>query len=105
MTTTEIADEIDRIKQMVEKLDQAITKLAIAVEQDEEAGQAESAPAEPTKPKVKIEDVRAALTALAGAKGGAAVKALLKDFSAEKLSDVAAQDYAQLLEAAKWKGE
>jgi len=67
-------------------------------------GIVDMAPA-PAAPTPKIEDVRAALTALAGAKGGAAVKALLKDFSAEKLSDVATQDYAQLLEAAKWKGE
>lgn len=63
------------------------------------------APAKTEAKAPKIEDVRAALTALAGVKGGAAVKALLKDFSAEKLSDVAVDDYAQLLEAAKWKGQ
>lgn len=48
-----------------------------------------------------LEDVRAKLTSLAGNKGGALVKALLKDFGAEKLSDIAAQDYPELLAKAE----
>ncbi len=106
MTKTEIADEIDRIKQIVEKLDAAITKLAIAVEKDEEDEKAAKAFVEKPKAEKKakpltLEDVRAKLTTLAGSKGGAAVKALLKDFGAEKLSDIAAQDYPELLAKAE----
>jgi hypothetical protein len=57
-----------------------------------------SAPTETPAQPTTIEEVRAALTKLATAKGSAASKAVLKDFGAEKLSDIAAQDYAQLLD-------
>lgn len=90
-------NRMNEIRRLAEQI------LALLDEQPTNEAQAELPLA--TAAKVKIEDVRAALTALAGAKGGAAVKALLKDFSAEKLSDVASEDYAQLLEAAKWKSE
>lgn len=67
-----------------------------------------SAPAQPkvapTKP-ITLEEVRAKLTALSGSKGGAAVKALLKDFGADKLSDIAAQDYGELLAKAEEMGQ
>lgn len=110
MTKTEIADALDRIKQIAEKLDEAITKLAVAVEKDEEAEKAEpaeepKAEAAPAKP-VTIEDVRAALTDLTSAKGAATTKSLLYEYGAVKLSDVPAGSYASLLADAKgWAGE
>lgn len=54
---------------------------------------------------ITVEDVRAALTRLAGDKGAAAVKALLKDFGAQKLSDIAVQDYPELLAKAEEMGQ
>lgn len=104
MTKTEVADQLDRIKQMVEKLDEAVTQLAIAVEKDEAAEKAAPAKAKTKKaepaPAAKaptIEDVRAALTKLASEKGASVSKQLLKDYGAEKLSDIAAQDFPELL--------
>lgn len=73
-----------------------------------------SAPREPLvetapkaeKPKtLKLEDVRAVLTTLSSNKGASAVKALLKDFGAEKLSDIAVQDYPELLAKAQEMGQ
>lgn len=111
MTKTEIADALDRIKQIAEKLDEAITKLAIAVEKDEEAEKAEPAEepkaeaAAATKP-VTLEDVRAAMTDLTSAKGAATTKSLLAEYGAKKLSDIPADKYATLLADAKgWAGE
>lgn len=110
MTKTEIADALDRIKQIAEKLDEAITKLAIAVEKDEEAEKAE--PAEEPKAEVApaktvtLEDVRAAMTDLTSAKGAATTKSLLAEYGAKKLSDIPADKYSSLLADAKgWAGE
>ena len=50
---------------------------------------------------ITLEDVRAALTTLAGVKGAAAPKKILADYSAKKLSDVPADKYASLLADAK----
>ena len=65
----------------------------------------EPAPAVENKPAkaktLKLEDVRAVLTTLSSTKGASAVKALLKDYGAEKLSDIAAQDYTELLAKAQ----
>lgn len=68
--------------------------------------QAEATPApKAEKPKaLKLEDVRAVLTTLSSNKGASAVKALLKDFGAEKLSDIAVQDYPELLAKAEEMG-
>jgi hypothetical protein len=55
-------------------------------------------PAEPSTKPTTIEDVRAALTKLAGAKGGAVVKKLLKDvFNVDKASDLDAKDFGQVV--------
>jgi hypothetical protein len=97
MTKTELADSLDTIIKSVELLNKALTDLLIAVEKDEKA-EAAPAPTETSAQPITIEEVRAALTKLATAKGSAASKAVLKDFGAEKLSDIAAQDYAQLLD-------
>jgi hypothetical protein len=94
MTKTEIGDELDLIKQMVEALDAALTKLAIAVEKDEKA---EAAAPPKRETIVTLEEVRAALTQLASAKGADAAKKLLADYGAKKITDMAAQDYAELL--------
>lgn len=57
---------------------------------------------EPAKPKpATLEDVRAALTELAGVKGAATTKTLLAEYDAKKLSDVPADKYASLLADAK----
>jgi hypothetical protein len=85
---------------MVEALDAAVTKLAIAVERKEEAELSTAVDnlTAPAKPTPTIEDVRAALTKLAGAKGGAAVKKLLKDvFNVDKASDLDAKDFGQVV--------
>jgi hypothetical protein len=100
MTKTQIADELDRIKQMVEALDAALSKLAISVEKDEAAEAATPAPPKRETP-VTSEEVRAALTQLASTKGSDAAKKLLADYGAKKLTDMAAQDYPELLAAAE----
>ena len=105
MTKTEIADALDRIKQIAESLDDAITKLAIAVEEDEttETAQPVAEPAPQIAPGavITLEDVRAALTELAGVKGATTTKTLLAEYDAKKLSDVPADKYASLLADAK----
>lgn len=93
-----MTDRLKEIRRLAEQI------LALLDEQPANEAQVELPLATPAK-KITVEEVKATLTALAGAKGGAVVKALLRDFGAEKMSDVAAEDYAQLLEAAKWKGE
>lgn len=50
---------------------------------------------------ITLEDVRAALTELAGVKGAATTKTLLAEYDAKKLSDVPADKYASLLTDAK----
>jgi hypothetical protein len=50
---------------------------------------------------VTLEDVRAALTKLASAKGATHVKALLADYNAKKLSDLAPINYQAVLFAAE----
>ena len=62
--------------------------------------------AEPT-PKIEpgtvitLEDVRAALTTLAGVKGAAAPKKILADYSAKKLSELAPGHFAEVFTAAQ----
>lgn len=71
--------------------------------------QAMTQPAPVAEPKPKIapgtaitlEDVRAALTELAGVKGAATTKTLLAEYDAKKLSDVPADKYLSLLTDAK----
>ena len=50
---------------------------------------------------ITLEDVRAALTKLASAKGATYVKALLADYNAKKLSDLAPISYEAVLYAAE----
>jgi hypothetical protein len=63
--------------------------------------------AEPATPQIApgtvitLEDVRAALTKLASAKGATHVKALLADYNAKKLSDLAPINYQAVLFAAE----
>lgn len=116
MTYKELADRIHAIEMTVEKAHEDLSALLVAVEkmeEDENAAPAEEAPAPAAKPKPKkteakpltLEEVRAKLTSLAGTAGGGAVKKLLKDFGAEKLSDIAAQDYPELLAKAEEMGQ
>lgn len=95
-----------------EEMIERIRSLANSILNTLDAHDAQTPPApEPAaveKPKAEkkakpltLEDVRAKLTSLAGNRGGALVKALLKDFGAEKLSDIAAQDYPELLAKAE----
>lgn len=60
-----------------------------------------AAPAPEVKPKVALEDVRKKLAALSHEGKAAQVKALLTNFGASKLTDVAAERYAELLAAAE----
>ena len=105
MTYKELADRIHAIEMTVEKAHEDLSALLVAVEKMEKAEKApaeEPAPAPKAEPKpIKLEDVRAVLTTLSSNKGASAVKALLKDYGAEKLSDIAAQDYAELLAKAQ----
>ena len=64
----------------------------------------ERSKAEPAK--VNLEQVRAAMTDLASAKGADAAKQLLAEYGAKKLGDVAPAKYASLLTDAKaWANE
>lgn len=93
-------------KLVVEEIGQAISLLEGVLNRLHSVTQSAPAaePTTPTKP-ITLEEVRAKLTALSGSKGGAAVKALLKDFGADKLSDIAAQDYGELLAKAEEMGQ
>lgn len=66
---------------------------------------AEPAPAPPPGTAITLEDVRAALTELAGVKGAATTKTLLAEYDAKKLSDVPADKYASLLANAEALGD
>lgn len=108
MTYQELADRIHAIEMTVEKAHEDLTALLVAVEKMETAEE-ETKAETPAKPKadkpLKLEDVRAVLTTLSSNKGASAVKQLLKDFGAEKLSDIAVQDYPELLAKAQEMGQ
>lgn len=90
MKTEELAAQLAA---MAGQLGDLAAKLAAQAAAEMPAKPKKAAPAKaPT-----IEDVRAALTKLASEKGASVSKQLLKDFGAEKLSDIAAQDYSELL--------
>ena len=55
----------------------------------------------PTPPAIKLEDVRTVLAEISRSGKTAQMKELLGRFGAAKLSDVKAEDYPALLEAAK----
>lgn len=57
--------------------------------------------AEPDKPVPTLEEVRAVLAKLSVAGHSAAVKSLITKFGAEKLSDIAPEQYAALLKEAE----
>lgn len=59
------------------------------------------APASPSKPGVTLEEVRAKLASLSQAGKAPQVKDLLKQFGATKLTDVAAEKFADLITAAE----
>lgn len=74
----------------------AVTEAAPA-----EAAAPAPAAASPSEPAVTLEQVRAKLATLSQAGKAPAVKELLKKYGAAKLTDVAAETYAELLAAAE----
>lgn len=72
---------------------------------EEEAPKEKSQTVEPApkapKPAIKMEDIRSILAEISRSGKTAEMKALLGKFGATKLSDVKAEDYAALLEAAQ----
>lgn len=105
MTNEELRAKVQAIASAANRLSQEVTQLLVYVETTQPA--VEDKPAKVATPKaapaktLKLEDVRAVLTTLSSTKGASAVKALLKDYGAEKLSDIAAQDYPELLAKAQ----
>lgn len=86
----------------LEDIAKALRQIADQIE--ELSGASKAAPATPQiEPGavVTLEDVRAALTELAGVKGAATTKTLLAEYDAKKLSDVSVDRYASLLTDAK----
>lgn len=79
----------------------------IADQIEEAAGERKPAGNPPADPKpTKLEDVRAAMTDLASAKGADAAKQLLAEYGVKKLGDVDPAKYASLLTDAKaWANE
>ena len=57
--------------------------------------------AEPEKPVLTLEEVRASLAKLSVVGHSAAVKALISKFGADKLSDIAPEQYSKLLKEAE----
>ena len=57
--------------------------------------------AEPEKPVPTLEEVRASLAKLSVVGHSAAVKALISKFGADKLSDIAPEQYSELLKEAE----
>lgn len=101
MTYQELADRIHAIEMTVEKAHEDLTALLVAVEKMEKAENAEPEPA-----KVNLEQVRAAMTDLASAKGADAAKQLLAEYGVKKLGDIDPAKYASLLTDAKaWANE
>lgn len=96
MRTEELAAQLAA---MSGQLGDLAAKLAAQSAAEAAAAKPKTKKAEPA-PAAKaptIEDVRAALTKLASEKGASVSKQLLKDYGAEKLSDIAAQDFPELL--------
>jgi hypothetical protein len=86
----------------LEDIAKALRQIATQIE--ELSAPAKAAPATPQIAPgtiVELEDVRAALTKLASAKGATYVKALLADYNAKKLSDLAPINYQAVLFAAE----
>lgn len=82
----------------VVKADEIVEGAVKAVEAEVKEGKPK--PKKETKPTVTLETVRTKLAELAQAGKQAQVKELIKSFGAQKLSDVAVEDYAELLEKA-----
>lgn len=91
LITEEIGQAISLLEGVLNRL-QAMTQPAPV---------AEPAPQIEPGTVITLEDVRAALTELAGVKGAATTKTLLAEYDAKKLSDVPADKYASLLTDAK----
>ena len=100
MTNEELLAKVQALAVAANRLSHDITQLLVSVETNKASVADKAAKAEPPK----MEDVRAVLTKLSSDKGAVAVKTLLKDFGATKLSDIAAQDYAELLAKAEEMG-
>jgi hypothetical protein len=86
----------------MEDIAKALRQIATQIE--ELSAPAKAAPATPQivgGTVVTLECVRAALTKLASAKGATHVKALLADYNAKKLSDLAPINYPAVLFAAE----
>ena len=86
----------------LEDIAKALRQIATQIE--ELSALTKAAPATPQiapGTAVTLEDVRAALTKLASAKGATYVKALLADYNAKKLSDLAPISYEAVLYAAE----
>lgn len=97
MTTDEI---LQRLKSIEADVGALITHLVSDGDQppaEKPKAKTKKAEPAPTAKAPTIEDVRAALTKLASEKGASVSKQLLKDYGAEKLSDIAAQDFPELL--------
>ncbi len=60
----------------------------------------EEAPKHELPPQPTMEEARAALNALRGRKGAAAVKALLAEYDAERFTDLAPEAYLQVIDRA-----
>lgn len=84
----------------VVKADEIVEGTVKAVEAKAEVKADKPEPKKESKPSVTLETVRTKLAELAQAGKQAQVKELIKSFGAQKLSDVAVEDYAELLEKA-----
>lgn len=86
----------------LEDIAKALRQIATQIE--ELSAPTKAAPATPQIAPgtvITLEDVRAALTKLASAKGATYVKALLADYNAKKLSDLPPTSYVDVLFAAE----
>ena len=97
MLEPKIAELIVAVATLTETI-QTLQASAPAAPAPAASGKKAAAPAAPEEaPSVTIDTVRAEMTALIAKKGADSAKALLGEFKAAKLSEVAAKDYAKLV--------
>ena len=103
-------DKLAQISDLLKALGTAIAELASPKEEEPEAEPEAEPKAEPkavaepaavAAPLLKLEDVRAVLGDIARTGKSAEMKALLRKYGANKLSDIPAEKYPELLKEAE----
>ncbi|MCT2917058.1 hypothetical protein EFM26_00215 [Limosilactobacillus fermentum] len=100
-----LTKQLVNLKDDLENLNNTIEELIITLEQGQSPQNEEPDLELPPKPKIKLEDVRKELAKKASEGHSDEIRKLLKNYGAEKLSDVDPKDYEDLFLEAQGVGQ